>query len=145
MGQTQKKIVVGVIVIAILSLLWVFGSPKRVEAITNKREYPAGTDLDISIQNNLGETICFSSCYPYFLQKSSDGNGDWRDYKYADCKAADVTSACIQNKEFKKFRLPLENADAGTNRLMIPVCLGCQVGQGFRQDQVIYSNSFQVR
>ena len=73
------------------------------------------------------------------------GKGNWQDYKYADCKAPDVTAECIQDKEFKKFRLTLENVDAGINRLMIPVCLGCRVGQEFRQDQAIYSNSFEVR
>jgi len=144
MTQTHKKIAVGLIVIAILGLLWMFGRPRRVEAITNKQEYPAGTDLDVSIQNNLGSTICFSSCYPYFLQKT-ESNDNWQNYEYAQCQSPDVVTTCVQDKEFKKFRLSLDNVDTGTNRMTIPVCLGCRIGQEFKQDQVIYSNTFQVR
>lgn len=144
-NQTRKKIIIGFFVIVILGLFWIFARPRRAEAITNKREYPAGTNLDVSIQNNLGKTICFSSCYPYYLQKPAAGNGIWQSYDYANCAKADLTTSCIQDKGFKQFRLLLEDVDSGTNRLMIPVCLGCAVGSEFRQDQIIYSNTFQVR
>ena len=133
MSQTHKKIVVGFIVISILGLLWVFGRPRRAEAITNKREYPVGTDLDISIQNNLGTNICFSSCCPYFLQLAA--NGDWSYYEYGMCTSPDTVSTCIPDKGFKQFRLPLEGVEAGSNRMMIPICMECRVGQEFRQDQ----------
>jgi hypothetical protein len=144
MSQTHKKIIVGLIVILILGLLWVFGRPKRAEAITDKREYQANASLDVSIQNNLGKNICFSSCYPYFVQ-ISDGNDNWQNYEYGACADSNVVTSCVSDKGFKQFRLPLEGVNSGYNRLMIPVCLECQVGQQFGQDQVIYSNSFQVK
>ena len=116
-----------------------------MEAITDKREYPAGESLEVSVQNNLGKTICFSSCYPYFVQKAVGKTGDWQPYKYGKCPNADITTSCIGDKKFKEFRLLLKYAEIGTNRLMIPVCRGCAAGQEFKQDAAIYSNTFEVR
>ena len=145
MSQTHKKIAVGFIVIALLGLLWMFGRPKRAEAITNKREYAAGSSLDVGIQSNLGKAICFSSCYPYLLQKEEDGNGNWQNYTNAECLSSDVVSTCVPDKGFKEFRLSLDSVETGAHRMMIPICLDCQIGQGFRQDEILYSNIFQVR
>jgi len=145
MSETHKKIAVGFIVVAILGVLWIFGRPKRAEAITNKREYPVGSELVVSIQNNLGRGICFSECYPYFLQKNGGDTGNWQNYEYGKCQDFDAAIDCVQDRGFKEFRLPLEDVDPGLNRLMIPVCLGCQTGDKFNRDTAIYSNTFQVR
>jgi len=43
--------------------------PKKIEAITENAQYDKGADLNVVIQNNFGQTVCFSACYPYFCKK----------------------------------------------------------------------------
>lgn len=143
MNKTSKKIVVGIIVLAILCLLVLLAKPRKIEAITENTQYDKGSDLNVVVQNNFGQTLCFSSCYPYFLQKKTDD--DWTKYDYGECQNTDTAAFCISSHKFKKFQLPLENVETGMHRLMIPICTTCQEGQPFHQDQVIYSNEFIVR
>jgi len=69
MNKTSKKIIVGIIVLAILCLLVLLVKPKKIEAITENAQYDKGADLNVVIQNNFGQTVCFSACYPYFCKK----------------------------------------------------------------------------
>lgn len=148
MKKIPKKIVVGLIVAAILSgLLWFLSRPKNVEAVTDRNEYKTGANLEIAINNNFGKTVCFSSCYPYYLQLLPPGEADklnWQNYEYAKCQKRDIITTCMPDKGAKTFEINLDSVDAGTNRIMIPVCVGCSAGEEFKQGDIIYSNNFKV-
>lgn len=115
----------------------------RISIITDKKDYEQNGILRINIENESDETICFSSCYPYYLQKK---DAEWKNYEYGKCPNEDVAQYCVSQKDLKGFAIYLfsyeiENA---VHRLAIPACIGCAQGEAFREDTILYSNDFEV-
>ena len=141
--KNNHKIIIGTAVLAILLVLVLASQPKNVEITTDMGNYEPGSYLTVSIKNNTSQSICFSGCYPYYLEQKKDS--EWAAYDYGECQEKDQVAKCILKNEIKAFKLTLTNTETGFHRLRLPVCIGCAVGQDYRIDKVFYSNLFEVR
>jgi len=140
-------IVAGIFVLILMVLIVLFTSPEKKEAggivvVTDKEKYQIGEDLKVKIENQLEESVCFSSCYPYYIQKKNDG---WESYRYIDCPKEDVIEKCVEPNQVKAFELTLPSVGQGLHRLAISACVGCYFNEKFRESQKSYSNSFIVK
>jgi len=113
-----------------------------VNILTDKKEYSPGDTLKVKIENNSGEMICFSSCYPYYLQRK---NADWENYSYDDCNKENIADKCIDPQSVKAFELTIPKIQEGAHRLMIGACVGCRLEESFRADENLFSNDFVVK
>lgn len=115
-----------------------------IKAFTEKKTYSAGEELKVEIKNNTKKTVCFSSCYPYFMQ--TDG-GSWGNYAYSECGKANLVEACVDSNGLKAFGISLneEFVKPVMQRLAIPACIGCAIGEQFRVDKILYSNEFEIK
>lgn len=52
---------------------------KGITILTDKAEYNKDDILKIKIRNNLDKTICFSSCFPYYIEEKNGERG-WKSY-----------------------------------------------------------------
>lgn len=135
-------IAIGVVALGVAVLIVILGKSGGVEVSTDKLEYAPGDSQIVSIKNDLGNTVCFSSCYPYRLEKRDD---EWDAYEYDECPDKDVADVCLGQGEAKKFKITLDEAKAGVHRISIGACVGCSVGESFKEDKIFYSNSFEVK
>ena len=149
----QKKkfiIIAGVIgILIIIVLITLPRLPKeqlaKVNIITEKVEYEIGNIIKINVENKLDKSICFSSCYPYYLEKK---NEEWEVYSYANCSDTNSVGSCIEPGEIsgREIGIPqTEIVKAGLHRLAVPVCVGCNAQDEFREDQWFYSNEFSIK
>ncbi|MBU1000208.1 hypothetical protein KKE78_02315, partial [Patescibacteria group bacterium] len=115
----------------------------NVKIITDKKEYSKTEALKIKIKNNLSQNICFSSCYPYYLENKE--NQEWEMYSYQNCESQDLIEKCIEPKEQKAFEIDLSLTKIDLHRIVLPVCVGCQLDQGFQENQRFYSNEFEIK
>jgi len=113
-----------------------------ISIITDKIEYNQGDNLKVKIKNNFSGNICFSICYPYYLERK---NGKWEQYKYVECQEFNGNGHCIDAKEEKAFELTLPEVPEGLHRLAIPVCIGCKSEDTFQEDKRFYSNEFWIK
>lgn len=149
-GKNMEKknfliIGIGLIALAAIILVAILTSPKvpeEVNVITEKTEYKIGDIIKVKIENNLKKNICFSSCYPYYLEKKGE---EWKSYNYMDCPDSDLVKDCIDSRQVKAFELIAHPIEEGLHRLAISVCIGCNLDEVFREDQKFYSNEFIVR
>lgn len=135
----------GIILLAVITLLAVLippEVPKEMNAITEKTEYKMGDTIKVKIENNLKKNICFSSCYPYYLERK---NGEWESYRYIECPDSDLIESCVNSGEVKAFEFTMPSVGTGLHRLVIPACIGCSPGENFREDQKFYSNEFVIK
>lgn len=109
---------------------------------TDRIEYNKNDALKVIIENNLGKSICFSSCYPYYLEKK---NGGWESYSYSKCSKSDINDICLVGHQAKFFEIGLSFITEGIHRLAVPVCLNCKDRDSFREDNKFYSNEFKVK
>lgn len=116
--------------------------PEEVNIITDAKEYGIGDVLKVKIENNLKESICFSSCYPYNIEKE---NGEWSSYHYENCLDSNLNESCIGSREVKAFELVIPSIEAGSHRLGISACIGCSTDEVFEQGQKFYSNNFLIK
>lgn len=129
-----------VLIIAFLGYLY-FKSIPEVVLITDRFEYIEGESPKVTISNNTEETICFSSCYPFYLERKND---EWVSYRYNKCKKEDVATYCINKGEKKTFEISAPYAEPGVHRIHVSACLGCIAGQKFYTDKEYYSNDFKI-
>jgi len=137
----NKKFLIILIIIVFIVVFSVLRWQKLV-IITDKKEYQSGENLKLNIKNNLGETICFSSCYPYFLEKKDT---TWQIYEYVVCPELNLVEKCMKFGETKGFELSLNGAKNGLHRISVPVCVGCREGNLFLEDKRFYSNIFEIK
>lgn len=146
--------VLGGLLLAVLILLAVVSNfpkislqppaPAEVKISTEKTEYQTGEALRVKIVNDLNKEICFSSCFPYYLERENEEG--WKNYLYNDgCESGDLVERCVNPKEIKAFELVLPTLKEGTHRLAVPACLGCAIQETFKKDQWFYSNPFIVK
>jgi hypothetical protein len=146
--QNKDLILIAVLsFVILLGLVWqgqnLKGTGAAVSIVTDKTEYGKTDFLKLAIKNNLPEKVCFSSCYPYYLEKK-DGNS-WDMYSYSQCDKSNVTDKCVDPHQSKFFQIDLNLLTAGIHRLIIPTCLNCKVQDNFRKDSEFYSNEFIVK
>ena len=117
--------------------------PQQVLIITKKPVYYSNTELGLAIKNILPNNICFSSCYPYYLEKKAK---EWRTYEYYEyCPHPDLIESCIKPDYAKFFSITLPDLSPGLHRIKIPVTIAGKPGEEFREDKVYYSNDFIIR
>ena len=140
---------VGIIAFVVIALLiyLVPSKPEEVNVSTEKTEYNIGDILKVKIENDLKERICFSSCYPYYLEKKEEE--EWKSYNYMDCSDSNLVESCVNPRKVKAFEITissedLEKINPGFHRIAIPACVGCNVDEEFREDQRFYSNEFVI-
>lgn len=110
---------------------------------TNKSEYKKGENIIVKIENKTNKKICFSSCYPYYLERK---NGEWKSYLYDNCPELDLTTTCIKPNKEKFFQIDdFSYAKEGSHRLLVPVCVGCDLAENFKEDKKFYSNEFLIK
>jgi len=109
---------------------------------TEKAEYLAGDNLRLKIKNDSGKELCFSTCYPYFLERKEE---NWERYNYVECKQTNIHNGCIKSEKEKAFELTLPEVEAGLHRLVVPVCSECKPEEGFKEETEFYSNEFLIK
>ena len=138
-------IIIGIAVLIIVVVVAAFTGKKElgsVTILTDKDNYKIGEALKVKINNQLDEAICFSSCYPYYIQKKGIS---WENYDYIECPEDDLAEKCVGPNEVKAFELDLPEIDHGMHRLAVSACLGCNIQDKFKEDQKFYSNQFIVK
>jgi len=114
----------------------------NIRILTDKTEYSPGDVLKIKIENNSEEKICFSSCYPYYIQRRNKG---WETYHYTDCPEDNVVNNCIEANSVKAFETTLPPINKGSHRLAIEACVACQLKELFRKEKSFFSNQFFIK
>jgi len=143
-------LIILIIIILILIIGWLawkgyqISEKKSLLVLTDQKEYPVGENPKIKIKNNLDKTVCFSSCYPYYLEKK---DGSLKSYPYGSCPKADIAEICMRPKETKAFELMLNEMklEKGIHRIAIPACISCALQSSFKKDKFFYSNEFIIK
>jgi len=139
----SKKIFVGILIIfAILILGFLILKGQRVEIVTDGIKYDNGGLLRIKIRNLSLNRLCFSSCYPYYLERKV---GEWKSYNYQDCPDSDLVERCIEPGKTKAFEIILPTVKEGPHRIAVPICENCKIGEEFKETERFYSNEFEIR
>lgn len=148
----NKKILISlliiIIILAAIILIGIFYFPKffrlqEVKITTDKTNYESEGGLKVNIENNLDKKICFSSCYPYYLERQKEGG--WKEYAYLNCSNPDLVDKCIDSGKVRAFSILLPSVKEGSHRLAIPVCFICETGSDFKEESKFYSNEFIIR
>jgi len=113
-------------------------------ALLEKNDYFQNEELKVEIENRENNVMCFSSCYPYEMQTKKNG---WSNYAYSECGKENIAQDCVYPNQSKAFGISLSEMflEPATHRLVIPVCVGCAIGEQFRVDKIIYSNEFVIK
>ena len=140
----NKKIIIVILLVLFLVLAFSFlrKTPGEVTIITDQTEYKSGEAPTMTIKNNLSSSICFSSCYPYYLERN---NGQWKSYPYAECGEPDLVEKCIEPDQAKGFELIVSLTETGLHRIAVPSCVNCQIGEKFEENERFYSNEFTIK
>lgn len=144
MLMKNNKILAVLILLIISFLVWQFFIKKafKVLILTDKTQYEQDGTLKIAIKNDSRENICFSSCYPYFLEKK---DGEFQPYPYSVCHEPNLNEPCLEPHQSKFFQINFPLIEVGVHRLAISVCVGCKIKEIFREDKKLYSNEFNVK
>lgn len=132
------------LVAAILSLLWWWyfdTGAQKLSISTDKTEYNSDSALKVAIQNNSRKNVCFSSRYPYYLERK---NSNFESYSYPVCETPDLNQVCVEPRQSKFFETNLPPLETGIHRMAIPACVGCKVEENFKEDIKFYSNEFVI-
>jgi len=135
-------VVIGVLVIIVLIAflgIWSAFYTQRVKVFTEKTEYKEGDALKIQVENYLRQRICFSSCYPYYIERENKG---WQPVTFDFCPEPSIVEKCIEPKNVKAFQFAVPSLENGQYRIAIPVCVDCSIQEGFKEDRWFYSNNF---
>lgn len=151
MDKKNVLIIATIILIIIIVFIAIFyflpeqeKNEETINVLTNKEEYEPGEILKVKIENETENRICFSSCYPYYIQKRN-GERQWKDYQYEDCTNEDVVENCIEPKEIKAYEITVPNINEGEHRLLINACVGCNLKQKFEKNKNLISNYFIIK
>jgi len=136
-------IILVVIVFVIIFAFQQAAQSEKVNIVTDKSEYGVGEVLKVKIENNSKKNVCFSSCYPYYLEKEKEK--EWEEYPYPNCLTDNLVEKCISSGEIKAFKLTLPLRFTGSLRLAIPISVQGNMGEIFKEDKRFYSNQFMVK
>ena len=139
----NKKLLIGLVIIIVLISGFLVWQTKGVSIVTDKKEYRSGEVLKVNIKSYLLSNVCFSSCYPYYIESK---NKEWQSYDYGECQKPNLAEKCIEILWIKGFEISLDSRlQKGSHRLTVPVCVGCKEGEEFRETKIFYSNEFVIR
>ncbi|MFA7151864.1 MAG: hypothetical protein WC113_03095 [Candidatus Paceibacterota bacterium] len=145
-NKIAYSVVAVFLIIAIGLAAWFFWGDRLV-VVTQQSEYAKTEDnLRLNIKSYALQDVCFSSCYPYYIQKK---DGTWENYPFAKCNRQEVATECVKAFNLVGRGIDLTNWDnlllADFHRLALPACIGCKEGDPFRTDKVFYSNEFLIK
>ncbi|MDD4831141.1 MAG: hypothetical protein PHI77_03770 [Candidatus Pacebacteria bacterium] len=147
LGKKEVIYLVAGLLILLLGLAgWFYGWKKQLSVSTQKIEYAKSEKLlRLNIKNYTLATVCFSSCYPYYIQKK---DGQWKDYPLAQCEENNIATDCVDFFETIGRGIDLDQwrdfLESDSHRLALPACIGCNAGDPFRADKTFYSNEFKI-
>jgi len=148
--EIKEKVLTTIIVLFVLILIVVIGSnlglfrsSGEVKVFTDKQDYQAEDLLKVQIENNSDDVFCFSSCYPYYIERESEKG--WESYSYNECSSDDLVDKCLDVRKEKAFQFTLPSLKKGLHRLAIPVCVSCNLLESFEQEEWLYSNEFIIK
>ena len=150
----MKKVIFLMISIAIFASLLLIGwlgwkgySQKKMMAkvSTYKIDYSQDENPKVKIENLSDEKFCFSTCYPYYLERNQEGK--FKSYEYGACPEQEKIDSCIEPGTQKSFELFLNKSEIkkGLHRIAIPACVGCLSGGNFTAEKWFYSNPFNIK
>lgn len=141
--KLRKGILIGLgLFILLLLLVFLVSKKQKLVITTDRKEYEIGDNLRIKIENYFLKRLCFSSCYPYYLELKEK---EWNPYYYQECSHPNIAEVCIEPGKIKAFEISLLDMKKGLHRLFLPACLNCFEGDDFRKDKVFYSNEFEIK
>lgn len=142
--KTKILVVLILVVIGILVFFWERQMSRPEFGVElSKQTYDKGEEVRITVQNNSTKQVCFSSCYPYYLQAEK---GAWQSYNYPDCPEEDLNVSCITSGGTKEFEFTLEgNIETELHRVAIPVNEEGKAKEAFEEDKKVYSEPFDVK
>ncbi|MEF8847336.1 MAG: hypothetical protein V5A57_02840 [Candidatus Paceibacterota bacterium] len=136
--------VLALLLIGVIAFIW--GQKMNQPTISiemPKQMYQKGEVTRIRIVNNSPEDICFSTCYPYYLQHKEK---EWNSYDYPACPEENLNLPCISPGEKKDFEFTLsDKLKSGVHRIAVPVNKRGEKGQEFKEDKKAYSDPFEVK
>ncbi|MDD2731715.1 MAG: hypothetical protein PHI53_00775 [Candidatus Pacebacteria bacterium] len=135
-------ILIAAIIVVLLWLMKMF-SETGLKIITDKNEYASEEVLKLRIENDSNKKLCFSSCYPYYMEIKE--NNDWKRYSYNECSFEDKADKCIDVNGLKGFQLNVPKVSSGTHRLAVSVCISCNENDDFKEESFYYSNEFIIK
>jgi len=120
--------------------LW---SNRSLAVKVNGEAHNRGEEMKVEVRNKFwNKNLCLSSCYPYFLEKK---DGTWDRYSYKECDIDDRISVCLGPRDEKVFRTLLPKVSPGVHRITVPVCEDCNLGTVFHEEDLFYSDTFEIR
>ncbi len=133
--------------VAAISLMAGFLLPNNLKSPValslDKGSYEMGENIKIKLTNESTEMVCFSSCYPFYVESSGDRG--WERYQYKSCEHEDQADFCLNGGEMKAFELIKPVDLIGKHRLTLPACISCNSQSLFRPNIWIYSGAFMVQ
>lgn len=132
------------IAIGVIAFYWGQRSIQPEVAVELSRQiYNEGEEITVTVRNNSFKQICFSSCYPYYLQKK---DGGWQSYDYSQCPEEDLNIPCLDSNEEKTFQFNLQQKiQQGPHRVAIPINKDGTQGESFEEDFKAYSEPFEIK
>ncbi len=146
--DSKVKILILVLIVFVVVdgwLIWKWQSDSIKEEVlifTDKETYDKEGNLKIVIENDTKTSVCFSSCYPYLLEKNE---GVWKAYFYEECKTSNLNKICLEAGKVKAFQIRLNLIKEGLHRIALPACVGCNIGEDFKEVGRFYSNEFIIK
>lgn len=136
--------VVALILIGITAFFWGQRSSQPPVSIElNKQMYNRGEEIRITVRNNSFGQICFSSCFPYYLQRKDK---NWHSYDYPSCPEKNMNIPCLSSGQTRKFKFELgQSLQDGLHRIAVPINKKATAGEGFEEDQKVHSPPFEVK
>ena len=137
----KKYLALFSIICIVLGIGLLFILTQKIVILTDKTGYQNGGSLRIKIRNLSLRNICFSACYPYYLEIK---DGQWKSYNYQACPYDDLAESCLTLLGTKTFEISLPRVKSGIHRISVPICNNCRAGQGFEETGRFYSNEFEI-
>jgi hypothetical protein len=110
---------------------------------TDKWEYTPTEKAIIIIENTSDKKACFSSCYPFYLEKQE---ASWQYYRYDQCPEDNIADICVNPYDKKAFEVFLGDLwpTPASHRFVISTCFTCNEGDKFKMDEIFFSNVFKI-
>lgn len=141
------KILIPILVVGALAAFLFFALLQKngtAQAFVDRDNYQVGESLEVAVTNDFDRKMCFSSCYPYLMERRRE-DGKWEEYEYSNCPDNNLAADCILVRAQKKFRIMLDDVVPGVHRLKINACVGCAAAENFVFEREIYSNIFEIK
>lgn len=159
--SSRTKIIIAILVLEIILVFswWVWDNykiSKELTVITDKIKYEKEGVLKVTIKNNSYKNACFSSCYPYYLEKNNEFSlslspvtgllsTGWKPYYYSLCREVNINETCLNAGSEKSFEIDFYRVENGLHRIAVQACIDCKIGEIFIQDRIFYSNEFIIK